>query len=135
MISADIQVRAHFYHLDPMNIVWHGNYATFLEEARCELLEKIDYDYDQMAESGYLWPIVDMRIKYVRPIKFRQDVRVRATLKEFETRLKIDYLISDAETGERLTRAHTVQVAVDAATQEMCFESPAVFRRKVEALL
>lgn len=135
MISAEIRLKAHFYHLDPLNIVWHGNYAAFLEEARCELLERIDYSYEKMAESGYIWPIVDMRIKYVRPITFRQEVVVRATLKEFETRLKIDYLITDAKTGERLTRAHTIQVAVEAETGEMCFESPATLQEKIGRML
>jgi hypothetical protein len=38
---------------------------------------------------------------------------VRADLVEWKNRLKIHYLISDAETGERLTRASTVQVAVN----------------------
>lgn len=135
MISAEVRIKAQFYHLDPLNIVWHGNYAAFLEEARCKLLDKIEYDYDNMAESGYIWPVVDMRIKYVRSIKFQQEVVVRATLKEFETRLKIDYLITDAGTGERLTRAHTIQVAVDTGTGEMCFESPAVLQQKVKKLL
>jgi len=134
MIFAEIRIKAHFYHLDPLNIVWHGNYAEFLEQARCELLDKIDYGYNKMAESGYIWPVVDMRIKYVRPISFQQEVVVRATLKEYETRLKIDYLITDATTGERLTKAHTIQVAVEAETGEMCFESPKVLQEKVGRL-
>lgn len=135
MISADTIVKTQFYDLDPMEIVWHGNYARFFEQARCVLLDKLDYNYQQMSESGFAWPIVDMRIKYVRPLRFPQSVKVIATLVEFENRLKINYLIQDIETNERLTKGYTVQVAVDATTEEMMFESPAIFRQKVEEKL
>jgi acyl-CoA thioester hydrolase len=132
MISAEVIVKAQFYDLDPMQVVWHGNYVRFLEQARCALLDKIEFGYREMAETGYLWPVVDLRIKYVRPIRFGQEVRVIATMAEYECRLKIDYRLVDAASGEVLTKAHTIQVAVDAATQEMCFQSPAVLCQKVE---
>ena len=132
MISADVIVKAQFYDLDPMQIVWHGNYVRFLEQARCALLEKIDFGYRVMAETGYLWPVVDLRVKYVRPIRFGQEVKVTATMAEYEHRLKIGYRLADLATGQVLTKAYTIQVAVDAATNEMCFQSPAVLYEKVE---
>lgn len=135
MISAEVIVKAQFYDLDPMQVVWHGNYARFLEQARCALLDKIAFNYQEMSDSGYIWPVVDMRIKYVRPIRFGQEVRVTATMVEYESRIKIDYRLANLATGEVLTKAHTIQVAVDAATQELCFESPAVLRERVQRLL
>ena len=96
----------------------------YFELARCALLESFDYDYPQMRASGYAWPIVDLRAKYVRSARYGQRLVVRATLVEWENRLKIDYLVSDADTGEVLTRATSIQVAVDVATGEMCFASP-----------
>jgi acyl-CoA thioester hydrolase len=63
MISAEIAVVAQFYDLDPMKVVWHGNYARYLEQARCALLEKLGYSYQEMEQSGYVWPIVDLRVK------------------------------------------------------------------------
>ena len=135
MISADIKVKCQFYDLDPMGIAWHGNYPRFFEQARCALLDKIDYNYDQMRDSGYAWPIVDMRIKYVRSLRFVQEVTVTATLVEYENRLKINYLIKDIETGEKLTQGFTIQVAIDNNTEEMLFQSPPVLYQKVEALL
>ncbi|MZR32216.1 acyl-CoA thioesterase [Sneathiella litorea] len=135
MISADITVKSQFYDLDPMGIVWHGNYARFFEQARCALLDKLDFNYEQMNDSGFAWPIVDMRIKYIRPIRFAQEVKVTATLVEYENRLKIQYQITDATTEERLTRGFTIQVAIDKNSEEMLFQSPSILYRKVEALL
>ncbi len=135
MISVEITVKAQFYDIDAMRIVWHGNYVRFLEQARCALLDKIEFNYDEMSRSGYLWPIVDMRIKFIRPMRFGQEAKVLATIVEFENRLKIDYVITDATTGTIITKAHTIQVAVDAATQELCFETPTIFREKVNLKL
>jgi acyl-CoA thioester hydrolase len=135
MISAEISTQAQFYDLDPMQIVWHGNYARFLEQARCALLDKIGYNYPDMAESGTGWPIVDMRIKYIRSIRFAQTIRVQATLTEYENRIRIDYRILDEATGALLTKARTDQVAVCATTGELRFESPAIFIDKVRKLL
>jgi acyl-CoA thioester hydrolase len=135
MIAAEVTVQAQFYDLDPMQVVWHGNYARFLEEARCALLDRIGYNYTEMSASGFLWPIVDMRIKYVQPIRFAQRVRVQASLVEYENRLRIDYRITDINSGTVLTKAQTTQVAVEAATQELCLQSPAALLDKVKKLL
>ncbi len=135
MISASVTIKAQFYDLDPMQVVWHGNYVRFLEQARCALLDRIAFNYREMSASGYGWPVGDMRIKYVRPVRFGQEIRVTATMVEYESRIKIDYRIADVATGEVLTKAQTIQVAVDAATQELCFESPAALREKVQRVL
>lgn len=133
--SAEIDVSPAFHDLDPMVVVWHGHYLKYLELARCALLQSFDYDYPQMRESGYLWPIVDMRCKYLRPARYGQRLRVRAELVEWELRMRIDYLICDADTGEKLTRAHTIQVAVDALTGEMSYATPEAFRCRLQGLI
>ncbi len=135
MISAEVTLTAQFYDLDPMQVVWHGNYVRYLEQARCALLDRIGYNYPEMAGSGYVWPVVELTVKYVGAIRFGQRVRVRATLAEYENRLRIDYRITDQESGQTLTKARTTQVAVRAATQELCLESPADFVAKVRSHL
>lgn len=135
MISASVSIKVQFYHLDPMAIVWHGKYLEFFEQARCALLDKIGYNYTEMHRSGYTWPIVDVHVKYVRSIRFLQEIIVTATLVEFENRLKIMYLISDQTTGEKLTKGSTIQVAVENDTQEMCFVSPDALQSKVRDLI
>jgi acyl-CoA thioester hydrolase len=135
MISAEIAVVAQFYDLDPMKVVWHGNYARYLEQARCALLEKLHYSYPEMEQSGYVWPIVDLRVKYVRPVRYSQRIRVEARLVEYENRLKIEYVCRDDTSGEIVTKAHTIQLAVKIDTQELRLESPAVLLDKVREAL
>ena len=135
MISAEVEITAQFYDLDPMQVVWHGNYTRFLEQARCALLDKIGYNYPEMEKSGFLWPIVDLHLKFVRPVRYAQTIWVEATLLEYENRLKISYRCRDKASGETLTKAHTVQVAVDAASGELCLESPPILIDRIRRLL
>lgn len=128
---AEVEMSVQFFDLDPMQIVWHGNYVKYLEIARCALLDKIGYNYEQMQASGYMWPIIEMNLRYAGSAVFGQRLRLRAELVEWENRLRIDYLVLDAETGKRLNRATTTQVAVELATGEMCFVSPAILFEKL----
>ena len=132
---AEVEMQVQFFDLDPMEIVWHGRYVKYLEVVRCALLDKIGYNYPQMKESGYAWPVIDMQLRYVRGATFGQTINVRASLVEWENRLKVNYLISDLASGERLTRASTVQVAVEIASREMQLASPKIFTDAVERAL
>ena len=128
---AETEAQVQFFDLDPMEIVWHGHYVKYLEIVRGALLDSIDYNYAAMKASGYLWPVIDMHLRYIAPAAYGQRLRLRAEILEWENRLKIAYLINNAATGRRLSRATTTQVAVDVATQEMCFVSPAVLFEKL----
>jgi acyl-CoA thioester hydrolase len=130
-LSHEIEVTPAFYDIDVMDIVWHGHYVKYLELARSALLAKYGYDYPQMRDSGYAWPIVEVKLKYVRPASFGRPIKVRATIVEWENRLRIDYLMRDAQTGDKINKATTTQVAVNLATREMCFVSPPVLFEKL----
>ncbi|MDC7219035.1 MAG: thioesterase family protein [Spirochaetales bacterium] len=133
-ISVEIPLKAEFYDVDSMNIVWHGNYIKYYEQARCALLDKIGYNYIDMRESGFAWPVVTVDSKYIRPLMFNQTFRIKATLEEYENRIRISYLIRDEE-GRKLNKGSSTQMAVDMATGNSLFVSPPVFLEKVEALL
>lgn len=130
-LSHEVELSPAFHDLDPMDVVWHGNYVKYLEIARNALMARFDYDYPQMKESGYAWPIVDLRLKYVRSLVYGQKVRIRARIVEWENRLKIDYQVRCADSGQVLTKASSIQVAVDIATREMCWVCPPVLWDKL----
>lgn len=135
MISAAADFQVEFYDVDAMKVVWHGNYARFFEVGRMALYDKLGYGYLEMEKSGYAWPVVDLRIKYVRPAFLGQKLRVTADLIEWENRAVMEFAILDVATGERLTKGESIQVCVDAKTGEMQFVTPEVFQAKVRKLL
>ena len=123
-LSAELLLKAEFYDVDSMRIVWHGNYVKYLEQARCALMDSIGFSYDIMEKTDYAWPIVQLAIKYVRTLQFKQEFLIKATLVEYEHRIKIKYLISDPLTGKKINTAETVQMAVDMRTMESQLVSP-----------
>ena len=135
VLHVDTEVLVPFFDIDTMQVVWHGHYVKYLEVARCALLDHIGHNYTHMLDTGYAWPVIDMQLRYVRGATFGQRINVRASLVEWENRLKVNYLITDLATGERLTRAVTVQVAVEIASREMQLVSPKCFTDAVARVL
>jgi acyl-CoA thioester hydrolase len=133
MIKAEIILEVPFHDVDMLGIAWHGHYCKYLEIARCALLEQIDYDYLTMDATGFIWPIVDLQLRFVKSAKFGQQLRVLAELVEWEYRMKIKYQITDANTCEVLAKGHTVQAAVNLASGEMEYASPAVFLERLKS--
>ena len=101
-----------FFDVDAYRVVWHGNYPKYIEMARCALLAEIGCPYSVMEEQGFFFPIVDIQVKYIKPLLFEQKVVVETWLTEWENRLKISYVIKDRDTGEVHTKAKTTQFAV-----------------------
>lgn len=129
--AAQVELQVPFHDVDMMEVAWHGHYAKYFEIARCALLDQLDYNYPQMRDSGYAWPVIDLRIRYARPLRFQQWVVVHAEVAEYENRFKINYHVRDRATDTRLTRGYTVQVAVDMRSEEMLFASPPVLLQKL----
>jgi len=132
-ISLDMEVA--FFDVDSYRIVWHGNYPKYFEIARCKLLEHIDFTYEDMETAGYFFPIIDMKAKYIKPLQFKQQFTITATLIEWENKLTIRYLIQDRETGEKITKAETSQVAIAMPEHITQFASPDILINKVQAAL
>lgn len=135
IVKASAEATPQFYDLDPMNIVWHGHYPRFLELGRVAVMEKVGYSYEEMVESGYAWPIIDMRMRYARPMRLSVPVVITAGIIEWENILRIVYSISERDSGERVMRASTSQVALTITTSEMQWVAPQVLREKLAPFL
>ena len=134
-IHTSYEMEVPFFDVDSYRIVWHGNYPKYFEVARCQLLEIIGYPYQRMETSGYFFPVIDLKVRYVKPITFKQKINVSATLKYWENKLVIDYLITDIDSGAKLTKAQTTQVAVLMPDEITQYECPTELVENVEALL
>jgi len=132
-IWAEADVLVEFYDCDPMGVVWHGNYFNYFESGRRALLEKIGYDYLEMEESGFVFPVIEVSAKYLKSLQFKDRARVRAVLTEYENRLRIQYEICNIKTGEITTKGVSTQMAFDLKTGDSCFVCPRILIDKIEA--
>lgn len=135
LLSASVDVTVQFHDCDPMGVVWHGHYFKYFEVARCALLQRFDYDYPQMHDSGFFWPLIDAQVRYIGTARYGDVVTVQADLNEWENRLRIDYVIRQRDSGKRLTKGHSIQVAVAISNGEMQLASPSVLLQKLEPWL
>ena len=134
-LAATIETLVAFHDVDLAAIVWHGHYLKYLENARWALMGRIGFSLDDMQASGYAWPIVDLQVKYVKAARFGDRLAVRASLIEWQNRIEINYLVTQADTNDRVARARTVQVAVDARTGVLQFTTPQVLLDRIQAAI
>lgn len=135
LIQIDVEYAIPFYDLDPLGIVWHGNYYKYFEKSREKLLNTIGFGYSVMNQSQFIFPIVESHAKYISPLLFEQEVIITAGLVEYENRIKIGYLIRDKATGKKQAEGHTIQVAVRKDNKELVFVSPTALIEGVKKCL
>lgn len=131
LYQAETILNVEFYDLDPMNVVWHGNYVKYLEAARCDMLNKLGYNYIDMRNDGFAYPVATIDMKYIKPCVFNQELRVISSIEEIEPSLIIKYTIFDNKTGEKLFKAKTMQICVDINTKESVYEAPENLKKKL----
>ena len=127
-----VNITVPFHDVDVMQVTWHGNHLKYLEIARCAVLKKIDYDYPEMQESGYAWPIVDMRIRYVSPTSYGDQLRIIAIIVEWDVRLVIKYVTLKKDTNKVVARGRSVQVPLAIKTMSMDMTGMEIIQKKTE---
>ncbi len=113
-----------FYDLDPMNVVWHGNYIKYLEAARCEMFKNLKYTYVDMKDEGIAYPIAKMDLKFIKSCRFAQKIKVTTLLEEIEPCIIIKYIITDEQTGECILKARSMQICINAESGESIHRAP-----------
>ena len=112
----EIQIRVRYGETDQMGVVYHGNYALYLEMGRIEWLRKLGISYKSMEENGIMLPVVSLSINYKKSAGYDDVVNVKTQLKSRPTaKIEFDYEITN-EQGEILTIANTVLVFIDKKT-------------------
>lgn len=124
-----------FHEMDPMGVVWHGNYANYFELARCALLAKLNLTYTEMRNRGHVWPVVKLRCKYVRPATLNQELAITAELKDYVNSLTMVFTIRDATTQQLITKGETMQMAVDVNTGASSIINPDYFIQLVKTAI
>lgn len=116
-----------FNEVDATDVVWHGNYYRYFEQARDALLRKIEYDYPVMQRGHYVWPVIDTRVRYLRPARYGQTIDAWAGLTEWRYHMRMEYEVRDAGNNQLLTTGYTVQCPVLRADGKAQTRSPDEF--------
>ncbi len=113
MLTNEISFRIRYAETDQMGVVYHGNYAQYLEMARVEWLRDLGISYRDMEENGIMLPVVSLSISYIKPALYDDLVTVKVILKKTPAvRIEFDYEVTN-ERHELLVKANTVLAFMD----------------------
>lgn len=117
-ISHNTQIRVRYGETDQMGVVYHGNYAQYLEVGRIEWLRALGISYREMEKNGIILPVVSLSLNYKKSAKYDDLINVKTQLLKIPTAsIKFDYEITN-ESGEILTLGSTVLVFINKKTNK-----------------
>lgn len=112
------QVKVRYGETDQMGVVYHGNYAQYLEIGRIEWLSALGISYKEMEHKGIMLPVVVLNIIYSKPAFYDDDLTIKTSLVKLpKVSVEFDYEIFNSD-GELLTTAYSKLVFVDIKTRQ-----------------
>lgn len=127
-LKASKAIEIRFSEVDSMNIVWHGSYSLYFEDAREEFGKKYGLGYMTIFSNGYYAPLVELSFKYKKPLAYESKPTIIATYVPTEAaKLVFDYEIVDAD-GTTVATGRSVQVFLD-KNYQLVWETPEFYQQ------
>ena len=125
-VSKEFNIR--FSEVDSMNVVWHGSYALYFEDAREAFGEKYGLTYLGYIEKGYYAPLVELKFKYKHPLKYGSKPRIDIVYRPTQAaKVVFDYEIHDTADDSLVATGTSIQVFMD-LNYELVWESPDFYK-------
>ena len=124
-LSEEIEFKIRFSEVDSMNVVWHGSYPLYFEDAREAFGKKYDFGYMLIFDSGYYAPLVDLEFHYRKSIVYGMRPRIKITYRPTESaKIVFDYRIYDSNNGSLLASGCSTQVFMDKDYKLVLYNPP-----------
>jgi len=118
MYSHEITIRVRYGEADMMGYLYYGYYSFYYEQARVETMRSLGIPYKRMEELGFLLPVRDLHIKFIKPAYYDDVVRIKTTIRKMPTvRHTFEYEMFN-ESNELINSAETTLVYLDKQTRK-----------------
>ncbi|MCP4691246.1 MAG: acyl-CoA thioesterase [Desulfobacterales bacterium] len=122
---SEVRLKVPFHDLDPMRVVWHGNYLKYFDIARFALFREAGVDLHEYAlKTNCFLPVVRTSTKHIAPLRHNDEFICKATLVEAYIRIVLDFEIRLVDGGKVCTRGQGCQVAVQYPEKELLLGLP-----------
>lgn len=112
----DIEFRVRYAETDQMGVVYHANYLVWCEMGRTDFIRRRGMSYADMERAGTKLAVADVNARFHGAARYEELIRVQTTLADIQSRFIVfDYVITNAESGQRLVTARTSLVSIDSA--------------------
>ena len=99
--------KVQYYETDKMGIVHHSNYIRWMEEARVDFLEKIEWSYDQLEKVGLVSPVLSLDIDYLHPSFVGDVISIDVVIMELKmSKMRVGYKMINRE-GEIVAKSES----------------------------
>ncbi len=131
----EISMRVAFSDLDPMHVVWHGNYLKYFDAARFALFDALGVDlYRYSIEKRIAFPVTRQSTKHIVALRHNDAFVCRAAVTEAEYKIAMEFSIRRKADMELCTRGRSEQVAVQVPEMELLFAIPEDIRTALGVL-
>ena len=115
-LTGQHKFRPRYSETDQMGVVYYGNYATYFEVGRVELLRSVGMTYAEMEHSGTMLPVVHMSIDFKVGAKYDEEIVLETSITEMPSRkISFYHTLRDTE-GNTMVSGKVVLVFVDKNT-------------------
>lgn len=92
-------IRTRYSETGQDGIIHHSSYVVYLEVARCEFFKLLGCDINELEEMKIFCPVVDLSMKYLRPLRSLEDIDIEVSVGDFsKARFSLNYRILRGET-------------------------------------
>ena len=128
----ELRMRVPFHDLDPLHMVWHGNYLKYFDMARQGLFESLGVDlYDVFSDTGYTFPIIRSSTKHIQPLRYQDWFVCKAILREAIHKIVVDFELRRETDQSLCAKGRSEQAAVTFPEMKLLFEIPAEIRERL----
>lgn len=118
----EIEFRVRYAETDQMGVVYHANYLVWCEIGRTDFIRARGMSYAAMEQAGVSLAVSELSVRYHAAARYDDMIRVITTLADVRSRMIVfDYVVSNAETSQRLVTARTTLVSLDPAGKLIAF--------------
>lgn len=118
------QLEIRFSEVDSMDIVWHGSYPLYFEDAREAFGREYGLGYMTIFSNGYYAPIVELDFRFKKPIAYETRPLIEITYEPTEAaKIVFSYVIRDEHDGSEIATGRSVQVFLD-RERRLVWETP-----------
>lgn len=118
----------HFHEVDPMGVMWFGNYCRLMDEASAHLRSRCGMDYEDFKRAEIMAPVKRMEMDYKRPLLLGEEVRIVVRMPWNEAlRIDTECMIYKPD-GQLAAQGWMVQLLVDAKTMSPIYVEPPFVR-------
>ena len=119
------EIRILYSDTDSYGVVWHGAYTKWFEAARVGLVEELGLELEALENSGIVFPVVEMNIRYKSSAKMNERIVIKTKVSELKPlSVTFEHKVYEQKTNTLRVIAHTTIVVIDTKTGRMLRKMP-----------